>query len=146
MGTVSKVVKTFSLDEDVAEMLDNDENLNNSAVANSLFREYLVSGQTADVALKMRLRDLERDLENKKVEKQRIESQIENIQREIRDVEQQIQERRQQGVAEIEEFVETVRNDEFHGDLDPDNPAIQNYARKAQMSPERFIEEVKSRL
>jgi len=141
-----KQTKSFSLDDDLAERLDNDASMNNSAVVNQLLREYLDAGETADVALKMRKRDLEDKLKAKRRKKSSIESEIERLEREIDDLQSQIEQRREDGIKEVVDFAEKIANDDFVGELSPENPAIQNKAQKAQMSPERFIDAVNDEL
>jgi len=143
---MSKKRKTVSIDEDVHDSLTSREHLNASSIVNELLRQYLFQGESQDAALHMRKRDLEKQIEDTRQEIAHLESKIERLQDEKENVNQMIQDRRREGLEEISEFAETVRSGDFNGELEPDNPAIKNYAQNANMTPERFISEVEERL
>lgn len=144
---MGKSRRSVSIDEDLDEQLTNRESINASAVINELLRQYLAGGEAADVALKLRKRDLQQQKENKQVNIQRLESEVERLDREIDDIDERIRKRRQDAYEEVETIAERIRDGRFDREnLSADNPAIQNYAQKAQMSPERFVSEVRDNL
>ena len=136
--------KTFSLDGDVVDELSHRDHLNASSIANELFRQYLFQGESQDAALQMRKKDLEREIESTRQEIGHLESKLERLQDEKEEVREMIRQRRRQGQEDIETFIEEVYNGPDH--LDPENPAVQNYAQKANMTPQRFVNEVEDQL
>lgn len=142
---MGKKRKTFSLDEEVQEELSEREHLNASSLANEFFRQYLFQGEDTDAALQMRKKDLEREIETLRQEQARIDSKIERKQDEKEEVKDMIRQRRKQGQEDIETFIETILSNP-EKQLNVDNPAVKNYAQKANMTPERFITEVEDRL
>lgn len=142
---MGKKRKTFSLDEDVQQELSSRDHLNASSLANEFFRQYLFQGESQDAALHMRKNDLDRKIENTRQEISHLESKLERLQDEKEQVKDMIQQRRRQGYEEIEDAVETIRGSP-NFDLSVENPAIQQWAENANMTPERFVEEVEARL
>jgi len=143
---MGKKRKTFSLDEDVQQELSNRDHLNASSLANEFFRQYLFQGESQDAALHMRKNDIDRQIENTRQEISHLESKLERLQDERDQVKDMIRQRRREGQEDIAEFVEKVSAGEFNGEIIVDNPAVQNYAQKANMTPERFVNEVEERL
>lgn len=144
---VGKKRRSFSLDEDLKRQLDKRENLNASAVVNELLRQYLAQGEAQDIGLRMRQKDIEREIEDVNVEISRLESRREELKREYDEIQSQIDQRRQEGVEEIAEVVDRIEAGSWPREsLAPDNPAVQNWATKASMTPERFIREVERKL
>jgi chromosome segregation ATPase len=137
---MGKQPRSFSIDEDVAELLADRDDINASAVVNKFLREYVAGGRGEEAALEIRMNeldeeiaDLEKELQRKKRERDRIESQLESRRSELReqllDVEQRI---------EAGEF--PVNN------IDPDNPAIQKWANEAGVPAGKFVDELEARL
>ncbi len=142
---MGKKRKTFSLDEDVQQELTNRDHLNASSLANEFFRQYLFQGESQDAALHMRKNDIDRQIENTRQEISHLESKLERLQDEREQVKDMIRERRREGYEEIEDAVETIQESPNFS-LSVDNPAIQQWAQKANMTPERFVSEVEDRL
>ena len=142
---MGKKRKTFSLDEDVQQELSNRDHLNASSLANEFFRQYLFQGESQDAALHMRKNDLDRQIENTRQEISHLESKLERLQDEKEQVKDMIRQRRREGAEEIEEAVKKIEESPAL-ELTVDNPAIQQWAQKANMTPERFVSEVEERL
>jgi len=142
---MGKKRKTFSLDEDVQQELSNRDHLNASSLANEFFRQYLFQGESQDAALHMRKNDLDRQIETTRQEIGHLESKLERLQDEKEEVKDMIRQRRRKGHEKIDEAVEKIR-DSPNFELEPDNPAIQQWAENANMTPERFIDEVEDKL
>lgn len=139
--------RSFTIDRDVAGQLSNREEMNASAVVNELLRQYLAHGEAADAGLQMRKKEVEREIEELQTEKARIGSKIDRKERELEDIRRQIEERRESGLKHVTELAEKIQSGTFPMDnLAPDNPAVKNYAQKASMTPERFIDEVRDEL
>lgn len=143
---MSKKRRTISIDEDIEDELSSREHLNASSIMNELLRQYLFQGESQDAALHMRKKDLEKEIEDTRREIAHLETKVERLQDEKAKVNDMLRERRREGHEEIAEFAETVAAGDFNGELAPDNPAIQNYAQNANMTPERFLDEVEEEL
>lgn len=144
--SMTKKRKTVSVDKDVHNELTSRQHLNASSIVNELLRQYLFQGESQDAALHMRKKDLEREIENTRQEMSHLESKLERLQDEKEEVKDMLRSRRREGEEEIQTFADKVAAGEFMGELEPDNPAIQTHAQKANMTPERFIKEVEERL
>lgn len=131
---MGKKRRSFSIDEDVYEQLA-DRELNGSAVVNRFLREYFVGGDAGSVALQMRLQDIEREIEHTRSEQERLSARLDRLQREREQVEEQIDGKRNKVQNVVEEARATIGER-----TDPDNPAVQNWARKAGMDPREFVE------
>lgn len=135
-----KKPRSFSIDEDVNEMLSERDDINASAVVNKFLREYVAGGRGEEAALEIRLNelddeiaDLEKELEQKRRERDRIENQLNSRRSELREQ-----------LAEVEQ---KVREGAFpRENVDPDNPAIQRWASKAGVPAERFADELQARI
>lgn len=138
---------SFRYPEEKKEQLESDESVNVSGLMRSLADAYLLAGDTVEAGLQRRLKDKENELERKRLEKARVESEMDNLQREISQLEKKIDERRQQTPEEIIEFAEGVKSGRFTEEqLEVDNPAVKNWANKAGVPPGTFVEEVTERL
>lgn len=137
----------FRVDAELKDQLDAKENLNTSGLMRSLLESYLLVGDTIEVGLERRLKDAEQELERKRLEKVRLEGEIEKVEREIDKLEQRIEERRQQTPEEVIEFAEKVKSEALSPDqLVADNPAVTNWAQKAGIPPDEFTRLVEERL
>jgi septal ring factor EnvC (AmiA/AmiB activator) len=137
---MGKSPRSFSIDEDLDELLSEREDINASAVVNSFLREYVAGGRGKEAALETRIQqldeevaELEKDLERKRRERDRLEQQLTNE-----------RETTQDAVAEL---VEMVRDGDFpRENVTPENDAVVLRASEAGIPIERFIEEVEARL
>lgn len=137
---MSKSIRSFSVDEDIDELLAEREDINASAVVNKFLREYIAGGKGTEAALEARIQqldgeiaDLEKDLQRKRRERERLNNQVE---------------RERQSMHEaVDELVTMVHEgDFFRENLDVDNDAVVKKASEAGVPTERFIEEVEARL
>lgn len=137
---MGKSPRSFSIDEDLDELLSNREDINASAVVNSFLREYVAGGRGKEAALETRVQqldeeiaELEKDLERKRRERDRLEQQLQN--------------ERQATHEAVGEMVELIQADEFRREnLTPENEAVVLRAGEAGIPTDRFIEEVEARL
>lgn len=138
---------TIRIGNDLESWLNQQDHLNVSSLARDLLRSYITVGDTVEVGLERRLKDAEQKLERKEMEKTRVEQEIEQLRREIDRIEQKLAERRSQTPEEVIKFAQRIESNRFNEDnLTADNPAVQNHAQKAGISPTNFIQEVETRL
>jgi len=137
---VSKQPRSFSIDEDVAEVLSERDDINASGVVNQFLREFISNGRGKEAALEVRvsqldeeIADLETDLERKRRERERLEEQLESRRSNLYDV-----------LERVESMIE--RGDFPRENVSPDNAAIQNYANDAGVPADRFVDELEGRL
>lgn len=136
---MGKSPRSFSIDEDLDNLLSEREDINASAVVNNFLREYVAGGKGTEAALEARIQqldeeiaDLEKDLQRKRRERERLNNQIERERQSLHEA--------------VDEVVAMVRNNNFVADLEPDNPMLSNKASDAGVPTERLIEEVEARL
>lgn len=137
---MSKKPRSFSIDRDINEILKSRDDLNASAAVNNFLRQYVSSGKGEEAALEIRLNqldeeiaDLNKELEQKKRERERINAQLES---------------RRSALSEMLNKVEKkVRKDAFpEENVEEQNPAIQNWANQAGVDAEHFVNKLEARL
>lgn len=136
---VSKQRKTFSLDDEVVEEL-NERNLNASGVANDLLTEYLIGGTTAATGKEIRIQHIEQEIEQQLNERDRINRRIERLRNERERLEREIEKQQSEYHDRLEEAAQFVRG------KPADNPAVENWANKLNMTPEELLTEVERKL
>jgi DNA repair exonuclease SbcCD ATPase subunit len=127
--------KTFSLDERVVEELE-DETGNASAVVNDLLQEWLLSGGDGPIGKEIKLRDIESKLEEAKNERDKINRRIERLRNNKRRIEQQIEQQQEEQREKLQEAAQYVK------DKPVDNPAVENWAEKLNMTPSELKKQV----
>lgn len=131
---MGKKRRSVSLDEDVAELVEAHDSLNFSGLVNQFARRYFEAGSDTDEALRLRLEHIERQIEE-------TEEELDALRAERDRIEEQLADRREEVDEAVEEFLQTV-DPGPRFDLSPENPAVRNYASKAGVTPERFVETV----
>lgn len=129
---MSKQRRTVSLDEDADRYLDRAD-VNASGFVNRLVRNAINTDGKDLSMLRLRKQQLESDIES-------LEGELKNKRQEKERVEEQLDEQQNQTATTIEEAV-------THLDgipADPDNPAIQNWADKANLPVETFVDELEA--
>lgn len=137
---MSKTPRSFSIDEDVNEMLSDRDDINASGLVNQFLRDYVAGGKGKEAALELRLEsldedigELEQDLRQKKRERERIESQLDSMRSSTNEY--------------VAEFVKMIEAEEFDpANLEPDNAAVHSHAGDAGLPADVFIEKVEARL
>ena len=137
---MSKQPRSFSIDEDLNEVLSERDDINASAAVNTFLREYVAAGKGDEAALAVRLEqlddeiaDAEKELKQLRRERERIQTRLESKQSKLDD--------------QLDHVLGKIRNDEFPRDnIDPDNPAIQKWASEAGVETGRFVNELEGRL
>jgi len=133
---MTKDRKTFSIDKDVAKQLSEETN-NASAVVNNLLEEWLLSGGDGPIGKEIKLRDIEQRLEQSLNERDKINRRIERLRQKKRRLEQEIEQEQEQQKERIREAADIVAN------KPADNPAVENWAEKLNMTPTELKERVK---
>lgn len=137
---MGKTPRSFSIDEDVDELLGNRDDINASGLVNQFLRDYVAGGKGKEAALELRLdaldeeiTELQKELNQKEREQDRIESQLERLRSETNDA--------------VEDMVMMVKAEEFpRGNLEVDNIAVQEKAGDAGLPVDVFIEKVEAEL
>lgn len=127
---MSKQRRTVSLDPDVDEYLDA-EGVNASQLVNRLVRNYHSADGDELAMLRLREQQLKSEVEE-------LESRLQSKRNELETVQEKIGEQRNATAGIVREAIdhlpEHVR--------EPDNPAVENWASKAGMSPEELLERI----
>jgi len=145
--TSNKSRISATLDQTLKDQLDNKTSINKSQLIETLLREYLAHGESTTVALKVRREELRRQRDNKELQKQTIENEIESLEKQIGELTQKIKERREAGLEGVSEIVEKVKDDEINADfIDKTNPLIKDKASQVGVPPQRYAQEVLSNL
>jgi hypothetical protein len=118
-----------------------DPDVNASDLINRMLRHYRDGGRLADVALGMRLEELRREREDAEAEISRLESRVSDIRDEERRLERKLENKETRLDSAVDEFLGLDGTPA----LDPDNAAVKNYAAKAGVPAEQFVEEVEAR-
>lgn len=132
---MSKERTSVTVDEDVKSYLQR-ESVNASGLVNKLIKQHMGGGRRDEQVLKMRLQQLEdevesldRRLENKKEQLSRVRSEYETC----RDKRQET----------LEKAAEILTGDTQPGDLNPDDKKVEYWANEAGLTPEQLIEELR---
>jgi len=137
---VTKQPRSFSVDEELVEMLSERDDINASGAVNTFLREYLAGGRGPEAAIEVRINqldediaELERDLERKRRERDRLEDRVRS--------------RREDRADVIADMVDRINDGTFPPEnLEPTNAAVQNWASEAGIDTEQYISEVRDRL
>lgn len=127
---MSKERVTVSVDPEVASYLRQDA-VNASGLVNNLVQKQM-GGESSEAAMvKLRLEQVNSEinqtkttLESREVERKRLQNRL-----------SEIQEANETELDEARDTLEEVPND-------PENPAVQNWADKLEMTPEELLEEL----
>lgn len=135
------------VDDETQRRLDQEE-VNTSGLVRSLLSNYFRTTDTVEAGLEKQLASLRDELNTLEIEKTQLEQQIERKRSEIDQLEHRLKQRRESVPEEVEEFAEKIENGNFRmADLEPDNPAVENYAHKAGLPDTGvFIRKVKEQL
>jgi len=132
---VGKTRKSVTIDDDLAELIDQRDDLNFSAFVNELTRDYFTSGESTDRALELKLQHIEREIEETKEE-------LDRLRNERNRIEELIEERRDRQEPVVEEL-RRIADQSPTFDLHEDNDAVQQKAAKAGMTPSELVERVR---
>jgi len=137
---MSKKPRSFSIDEELVNSLQERDDLNASGAVNTFLREYLSGGRGAEAALEVRISQLDEEIAEAKKE-------LERKQRERDRLQNRISSKHEERDKVVSMVVEKINNNEFpRENLHTDNLAIQNWAGEAGADTERFIDEVQAQL
>lgn len=124
---MSKERRTVSLDPEVEEYLSQ-EGVNASELVNNLVETHVSAGGNEKAMLELREQQLESEVAE-------LESRTETKQEELAQVRDRLSEFRDKR----EDVIQEARNTLEDIPLEPDNPAVQNWAGKAEMPVDEFI-------
>jgi chromosome segregation ATPase len=133
--------RSFSIDEDLAEILAERDEMNASAAVNKFLREFVSGGRGSEAALEVRLSQLDEEIAS-------TEKELERLERERDRIEERLRQNRSELTEQVNEVVNLARKSPSMqpSDLTADNPMITNRAGKAGVSAERFVDEVQSKV
>jgi predicted phage gp36 major capsid-like protein len=121
--------RTVSLDAQNHDWLSDHDNA--SALVNDLVEQYRRNGDRGTAGLELQKKQKER-------EKEHLEQRLENIETDIEELDALIREYQRSEDAELAEARETLADTP----RDPENPAIQSWAKDLGMTPEELIEDL----
>jgi len=137
---MTKEPRSFSIDEDLNELLSERDDLNASGAVNSFLREYLAGGRGAEAAIEVRLSQLDEEIAE-------LEKELTRKTRERERLQDRREERQTNRDEAVGEMVSRIENNNFtRENLSPENLAIQNWASEAGIEVERFVDSVKQDL
>jgi len=131
---MSKDTKSFTLDPDVVEELEQTGNA--SKIVNDLLQEYFLSAGDGPIGLELQLQNTEKQISEAMDEREKLNRRIERLRRKKQRLEKEIEQRQQaqrEKLAEAKQFVQGK---------EPDNPAVQNWADKLGMPPYELLGKV----
>ena len=124
---------SVTVDEDIRDYLQQNDQINNSGLINRFLREYLATG-TVD-GIQFRLDRLESEIEETRTQLERLKEEREQLRR-IKEAREKEQE------EEFEEVVNQLTTISYDK-LDKDNPAIVAKANELNMTPRELVEHVR---
>lgn len=131
---MSKERTSISIERDVYEFLQQPE-INQSGLIQELVREYKDNQDRQVAALEMRLKHLDQEIEDAEERLSRKREQREDVRELLSEAKQE----ESAAVKEAKEAMDGISEDS----LTPDNPAVKNWSRKLDMTPEALIEVLK---
>jgi vacuolar-type H+-ATPase subunit I/STV1 len=122
-----KVMVGAKVDPELKEAIDQQPDLNTSGAIREFLQHYVASGQSTEAALAVRKERIEQELAELEREVRQKESELERVNELLNDKAD-----KRRGV--FESF------SEFDGvNVTPENPAVQEHAERADMTPEEFV-------
>lgn len=128
---MSKKRTSISVDEDVYEFLQQPQ-INQSKLIQELVREYETNEQRQVAALRMRLKHLNDDIED-------MEGELQTKKKQRAEVKSLLNEAESDEIDGLQEAREAMKGID-ESDLTENNPAVENWARKLDMSPSTLLE------
>jgi chromosome segregation ATPase len=132
----SKGVTSVSLDEDLLNRASRQEHINLSGLCNDLLEEYFNSGSASRARLEAKH---DRLLE----QKEHLEAELGHVEEELDRVKEQLEQHREEEQAREEKIKDLA--EQLPADLDPENPAVMNWAEKLEMTPRELCEEIEEK-
>ena len=140
MTSVGKKTRSFTVDEELDELLRERDDINASSVVNSFLREYLAAGRGNEAALETRLKELDDKIGRTRTKLDRLERDRDRVESLLADARADIN-------GEANDIIQLVRNGRVDRDaISADSPVITQRAGKIGIPAERLLEEVETRL
>lgn len=128
---MGKEIKSVSIDEGLAEAIDEADDLNLSGLVNEMLRAYFTTGDTHRSAIRSRLEQVEEEIEETEEELNELRNEKERLEQLLEKEEAEMEPLREQAV------------ELFSGrDVDVTNPAVEQWAMKLDMPPQELLEKV----
>lgn len=127
---MSKERLSATVDPDVQEFLDM-PGRNKSETINEAVKQYMKANSSDKAMLRLRKEQLESDISN-------LKSQLREKENELNRVDEKLGEHK----SETEQVITDAREKFAGHELDPEDPAVRNYASKADLPVSEFIERV----
>lgn len=124
-----KTSRSFSIPEDLDELMRERQDVNWSGLVTTFLQEYAASGKGTEAALAVRLEQLDQELAEAR-------QTVDRLERERERIEAALDERRDSR-REVFDAFEDLQIPE--DSLTPSNPAVMNHAQKLGMEPETFL-------
>lgn len=131
---MSKKRRTVSIDEEVDEYLDSDE-VNASALVNQLVKNHATAGGGEQAMLELRKEQLQSEMQSKENELQQKREEYRGVLDRLSEYEDETEEI----IAEAADVLEGIPLDEGAYE----NPGVKNWAGKAGLSVEKFVEHLR---
>lgn len=119
-----------TVEKDVAEYLDM-PGRNRSQTINQAVKQYMKADSSENAMLRLRKEQLESDISN-------LESQLSEKRAELERVDERLDEQQ----SKVDKVVQEAREAFAGHEMDPSDPAVQNYASKADMTAQELINRV----
>lgn len=137
---MTKEARSFSIDEDLDELLSERDDINASAVVNNFLREYIAGGRGKEAALETRISQLDEEIAD-------LKKTVTRKERERDRLEKQLSSERESLHGAVDDVVGMIERNEFpEENLSAENVAIQKRAQEAGVQAERLVNEVEAKL
>lgn len=135
-----KEITSVSLDSEIYTEVKSRESVNFSGLVNDLLAGYFASGDTTLAQLKAQRDRLQKQRENLEGELAEVEEELERVHGQIEAQRERIADREEK----IDDLAETIARG-GDAEVDAENPAVQNHARKLSMEPRELAEAIHER-
>jgi len=131
---MSKERRTVSIPEEVDDHLSR-EGVNASELVAKLVKQHMNGGATQDQILEFRIKQVQSEVED-------IRGRLERKERELEELKARRQEYHEQQQQEFQSKLSDAREALSGVPLSIDNPAVQNWAEKLDLTPETLIDKL----
>jgi len=131
---MAKTRKNVSIDSELAEIVDQRDEFNLSGFVNRCLETHFAADSASEpeqAVMQAELEEIERELED-------IQTEEDKLRQRKREIEEKIEEQQDREP----ELLKQARSKLQGTPKDPENPAIQNWAGKLGMKPEKLIKEL----
>jgi len=130
-----KKTTSISLDADLKQRAQSNAHINLSGLCNDLLEEYFASGSSSKARLEAKRDRLLQQREHLETELAHLNEEIETVEAQLAECE----ERDRHRDKKVEELAEQLPDD-----VDAENPAVQNWATKLDLTPAQLTDEIRA--